>query len=163
PLGENITFSPIRVIVFVVSLIMLALLVAFMQYTQTGRAIRAAAQNKMAARLVGINVRETYAITFALCSAISAVTGAMFAVFSTIVPTFGQPLTLRAFSITALGGLGKIEGAVVGGMLLGLVESYVGGYVNTGWQVAAAFLLLVVFLIVRPQGLLGGLKSVPEE
>src|SRR5258708_16503265 len=133
-LGDNITFSPIRVFVFVLSLVMMALMVAFIQYTQTGRAIRAAAQNKMTARLVGINVNATYAITFALCIAITAATGAMFAGFSTIVPTFGQPLTLRAFSITALGGLGKIEGAVVGGLVRGLGGSYVGGSMNTGGQ-----------------------------
>jgi branched-chain amino acid transport system permease protein len=159
---ENVTLSPVRVIVFFLSLVIMGLLILFMQRTSIGRAIRAAAQNKMAARLVGIDVKETYAITFGLSIAVAAAAGAMMSGFTAIVPLLGAPLTLRAFAITALGGLGKIEGAVVGGLVLGLTESYVGGYVNTGWQVAAAFLLLVFFLIVRPQGLLGGLRPIPE-
>jgi branched-chain amino acid transport system permease protein len=161
-ISQNLTLSPVRVIVFLLSLVMMGLLLIFMQRTRTGRAIRAAAQNKMAARLVGIDVKETYAITFAISVAFAAAAGAMLSGFSAIVPLLGAPLTLRAFAITALGGLGKIEGAVVGGLVLGLTESFVGGYINTGWQVAAAFLLLVFFLVVRPQGLLGGLRAMPE-
>jgi branched-chain amino acid transport system permease protein len=157
---SSIVLSPIRLIVCVASLVLMGLLVLFIRHTRIGQAIRASAQNKMAARLVGINIKETYAITFAVGVAVAAASGALMAGFTVIEPYLGARLTLRAFAITALGGLGKIEGALVGGMVLGLVESYVGGYVNTGWQVAAAFLLLVFFLVVRPQGLLGGLRAV---
>jgi branched-chain amino acid transport system permease protein len=162
-IAENITLSPVRVIVFVLSLIMVGTLALLLQRTRAGRSIRAAAQNKMAARLVGINVKETYAITFAIAVAVAAAAGAMSASFTTIVPFLGPSLTLRGFAVTALGGLGKIEGALVGGMVLGMVESYVGGYVRAGWQIAAAFLVLVFFLVVRPQGLLGGLRTTAAE
>lgn len=159
---DRITLSPVRVIVCFLSLIVGGMLTAFMRYTSLGRAIRASAQHKMAAKLVGIDVKEVYALAFALSVAVAGASGAMMSSFTTIVPSLGTPLTLRAFAVTALGGLGKVEGVLVGGMVLGLVESYVGGYINTGWQLAAAFILLVVFLIVRPQGLLGGLKATVE-
>jgi branched-chain amino acid transport system permease protein len=162
-IAENITLSPVRVIVFVLSLIMVGAVALLLQRTRIGRSIRAAAQNKMAARLVGINVKETYAITFAIAVAVAAAAGAMSASFTTIVPFLGPSLTLRGFAVTALGGLGKIEGALIGGLVLGMVESYVGGYISAGWQIAAAFLVLVFFLIVRPQGLLGGLRTTAAE
>jgi branched-chain amino acid transport system permease protein len=162
-IAENITLSPVRVIVFVLSLIMVGAVALLLQRTRIGRSIRAAAQNKMAARLVGINVKETYAITFAIAVAVAAAAGAMSASFTTIVPFLGPSLTLRGFAVTALGGLGKIEGALIGGLVLGMVESYVGGDISAGWQIAAAFLVLVFFLIVRPQGLLGGLRTTAAE
>jgi branched-chain amino acid transport system permease protein len=124
-----------------------------------GYAIRAAAQNEMAARLMGINIREVYAITFGISLALTAMAGAMMGTFQPITPVDGPTWTLRAFAIVALGGLGKVEGVVVGGLVLGIAESLVGGYVNTGWAVATAFILLVFMLIVRPQGITGGLVT----
>ncbi len=158
----GITLSPIRLIVCVVSGIIIIGMIVFLRYTDTGRAIRAAAQSKMAARLVGINIKETYALTFAIAIAATMAIGALFSGFLTLTPSLSYPYTLRAFTITVLGGLGRINGAVVGGFLLGLLESYVGGYINTGWQIAASFILLVIMLLVRPQGLLGGLRSATE-
>ena len=76
--------------------------------------------------------------------------------FQPITPITGDPWTLRAFAIVALGGLGRVQGVLMGGMVLGLVESYLGGYWSTGWAVTAAFVILVVILLVRPQGIAGG-------
>ncbi|RMG85900.1 MAG: branched-chain amino acid ABC transporter permease [Chloroflexi bacterium] len=145
-----------------VSVLMIAGLVLFLTRTRTGYAIRAAAQNKMAARLMGINIYETYAITFGLSIALTAIAGAMMGTFQPITPVNGPPWTLRAFSIVALGGLGKVQGVVLGGLLLGLVESFIGGYVGVGWAIAAVFIILVLVLIIRPQGLTGGLMPVEE-
>lgn len=162
-IAQGITLSPVRLIVCALSFMITTGIIFFLRRTNTGRAIRAAAQNKMAARLVGINIKETYSITFAISIAATMAIGALFSGFLTLTPSLGYTYTLRSFTITVLGGLGRINGAVVGGLLLGLLESYVGGYINSGWQIAASFILLVVMLLIRPQGLLGGLKSATEQ
>lgn len=155
----SVTVPPVRLIMLVVAILMIVGLVLFLRYTRTGYAIRAAAQNEMAARLMGIDINEVYAITFGISLALTAMAGAMMGTFQPITPVDGPAFTLRAFSIVALGGLGKVEGVVVGGIVLGLAESLVGGYVSTGWAVAVAFILLVVMLVLRPQGITGGLVS----
>lgn len=157
----SITVPQTKLFTVIISIGMIYALARFLNRTRIGYAIRAASQNKMAARLMGINIKETYAITFAISLAMTGIAGGMMGTFIPITPISGPPWTLRAFSIVALGGLGKIEGVVVGGFVLGLAESYIGGYINVGWAVAVAFLMLVITLIVRPQGLTGGL--VPSE
>ncbi len=167
----DVTLPQDKTYVVIVSFMMFFGLIWFLRYTRIGQAIRAAAQNKFAARLVGINIKETYAITFGIALASTAVAGAMMSTFQPITPINGSRWTLRAFAIVALGGLGRIQGVLLGGIILGLTESYIAGYlpeVNdmipqweitnaTGWAVAASFILLVVMLVVRPQGLTGGL------
>lgn len=167
----EITLSQDKTYIVLVSIILIAVLVWFLRYTRTGYAIRAAAQNKLAARLVGIDINETYAITFGIALAMTGIAGGLMGTFQPITPVTGARWTLRAFAIVALGGLGRIQGVVMGGLILGLTESYIGGYlpqindaipqfeiVNaTGWAIAASFILLVVMLVLRPQGVAGGL------
>jgi branched-chain amino acid transport system permease protein len=157
--------------VILTSIVLIVGLVWFLRYTRTGYAIRAAAQNKLSARLVGIDIYETYAITFGIALAVTAVAGALMGTFQPITPVLGARWTLRAFAIVALGGLGRIQGVVIGGFVLGMTESFIGGYlpkinkaipqieiVNaTGWAIAASFILLVIMLVLRPQGISGGL------
>lgn len=178
PLGiiPERSFPDIRVpeaktYVILTSIVFIAALIWFLRKTRTGYAIRAAAQNKQSARLVGIDIYETYAITFGIALAVTAVAGALMGTFQPITPIAGARWTLRAFAIVALGGLGRIQGAVIGGFLLGMTESFIGGYlprlneaipqieiVNaTGWAIAASFILLVIMLVLRPQGISGGL------
>jgi branched-chain amino acid transport system permease protein len=161
-LSESLTVSPVKLITVVISMFLMVGLVLFLRHTRIGYAIRAAAQHKMAARLMGINIYETYAITFGLSLGLTAMAGAMMGTFQPITPVAGPIWTLRAFAIVALGGLGKVQGVVVGGLVLGLAESYIGGYVNTGWAAAAAFMLLVLMLVLRPQGITGGLVAAEE-
>ena len=158
-LGE-VTIAPAKLITIIVSVVMIAGLVLFQKRTRTGYAIRAAAQNKMAARLMGIDIKETYAITFGISLALTALAGGMMATFQPIAPVNGPPWTLRAFAIVALGGLGNVQGVIVGGFVLGLAESFMGGYIGTGWAIAASFIVLVVTLVLRPQGITGGLVPV---
>ena len=157
--------------VILISVVLIVALLWFLRKTRTGYAIRAAAQNKQSARLVGIDIFETYAITFGIALAVTAVAGALMGTFQPITPIAGARWTLRAFAIVALGGLGRIQGVVIGGLVLGIVESYISGYlpkindaipqveiVNaTGWAIAASFIILVIMLVVRPQGISGGL------
>lgn len=161
-LGGAITVSPTKLFTVLVSMLMIAGLVAFLRYTRAGYAIRAAAQNKMAAKLMGININEVYALTFAISLGLTAMAGAMMGTFQPVSPVNGPIWTLRAFAIVALGGLGKVQGVVVGGIVLGIAESYIGGYIGIGWAIAVAFIMLVVMLVVRPQGITGGLVPVEE-
>lgn len=159
--GTDLTISLPKLYTIIISVLMIVGLVVFLRYTRVGYAIRAAAQNKMAAKLMGINIKEVYAMTFAVSLALTAMAGAMMSTFQPVTPTTGPAWTLRAFAIVALGGLGKVQGVVVGGLVLGVVESYIGGYIDIGWAITAAFIMLVVMLVLRPQGITGGL--VPTE
>jgi branched-chain amino acid transport system permease protein len=127
-----------------------------------GKSIRAAAQNREAARIVGIEIGTVYAITFAICIAITGVAGMLLSPTQAIFPFMGAPLTLKAFAITAMSGLGSIPGALAGGLVLGLIEVFIATYVpgiGTNLGVVSSFVLLVVVLVTRPQGLFGGLKA----
>jgi branched-chain amino acid transport system permease protein len=162
PLTASLTVPPNKLLISIVSIFMAFGLSLFLRRTRLGYAIRAAAQNKMAARLMGIDVRETYALTFGISLALTAAAGAMMGTFQPITPVTGPPWTLRAFAIVALGGLGSVRGVIAGSLVLGLIETYIGGYADVGWAIAATFVILVIALIMRPQGITGGLRTVEE-
>jgi branched-chain amino acid transport system permease protein len=160
-----VTVPVTKSVILVVALVIMVTLWSFLHRTRLGKSIRAAAQNKQAAKIVGIDVRSVYAITFGICIAITGVAGTMISSTQAIFPFMGPPLTLRAFAITALAGLGSIPGALFGGILLGIIESMIGIYVSgigTNLAIVSAFVLLVVVLITRPQGLMGGLRPIGE-
>lgn len=161
----SVTFPVTKTVIMALSLIIMTALWAFLHKTRTGKSIRAAAQNKQAARIVGIDIKRAYAITFGICIAITGAAGAAVSSVSSVFPFMGAPLTLRAFTITALAGLGSIPGALMGGVILGIVESMIGVYVagvGTNLAIVASFVLLVLILITRPQGLFGGLRPHEE-
>ena len=115
---------------------------------------------------VGIEIDQVYAITAGICIALTAAAGAMISLTVPVYPFMGPPFTLKAFTITALGGLGRVPGALIGGMVLGLTEVMIARFVpviGTNLGVAISFVLLVVVLIVRPQGILKGLRPLDEE
>lgn len=162
----DLTFSNIKTLVFIGALIMLAALYLFLHYTRLGKSIRAAAQNKTAARMVGIEIDTVYAITFGICVALTGAAGMLISPTQAIFPFMGPPLTLRAFTITALGGLGSIPGALLGGLILGITETMIATFVprvGTNLAIVASFAILVIILITRPQGLLSGLRPMQME
>jgi branched-chain amino acid transport system permease protein len=147
--------------ILLIALIMMVLLHLFLQRTRLGKSIRAAAQNREAARIVGIVIPIVYALTFAICIALTAGAGTLISPIAPIFPFMGAALTLKAFAITAMSGLGSIPGALVGGLVLGLIETFVATYVpgiGTNLGIISSYVILVVVLVVRPQGLFGGLK-----
>ena len=161
----NITIPVTKSVVLVAALLIMAMLHLFLQRTRLGKSIRAAAQNREAARIVGIEINHVYAITFAICVALTGVAGMLISPTQAVFPFMGPPLTLKAFAITALSGLGSIPGALMGGMMLGLVEIFIATYVpgiGTNLGIVASFVILVVVLVTRPQGLFGGLKPVEQ-
>ncbi len=162
-LTDNLTVPVTKFWILVIALGVLAGLSGLLSRTRLGKGIRAAAQNREAARIVGINVSKVYLITFALCIGITGAAGALVSPVLAVQPFQGPPLTLKAFAITAMAGLGSIRGALGGAMVLGLVEAglaiYVEG-VGTNLAVVASFVILVAALVLRPQGLFGGLRPV---
>ena len=162
----GITFPIVKSIIFGAALLCMLGLHLFLQRSRMGKSIRAAAQNRTAARIVGMDINRTYAVTAGICIAITAAAGAMLSPTQAIFPFMGPPLTLKAYTITALGGLGRIPGALMGGVVLGVTETMVSRFVpgiGTNLGVAISFVILVLILILRPQGLLGGLRPVDPE
>lgn len=153
----------VMVINALVAVVVLTALWVFLHRTRTGRAMRAAADNHEACRVVGIRLRRIYGLALAGGIALTFVAGALLSSVKPIFPFMGPPLTLKVFVIVTLGGLGSMRGIVAASVLVALVESYIGAFVpeiGTGLGVAVAFVLLVIVLAVRRGGV-GGAREVP--
>jgi branched-chain amino acid transport system permease protein len=125
------------------------------QKTTLGRAMRATFQDPMAAQLAGIRTAHIYGFTFALGAALAGAAGMLLGSIYVVQATIGGVITLKAFVVVILGGMGSFAGAIVGGLILGVVEALWGGYVATGYVDAIGFALVIVMLLVRPYGLFG--------
>jgi branched-chain amino acid transport system permease protein len=161
----NVVLPITKTYVLIGALIMMTGLYVFLQRTRFGKSIRAAAQSKEAARMVGIEIDKVYAATFAICIALTGAAGMLISPHSSINPFMGSDWTLKAFAITAMSGLGNIPCALMGGMVLGLVENLLATFipgVGSNVGIISSFVLLVLVLVTRPQGLFGGLKASQE-
>ncbi len=147
--GGQISFSNVKMLAFVLSMILGGCLVVFMRKSRLGQAIRATAQNPRAARVLGIDTDRVYALTFALNAAICGAAGALVAMAYTVHPYIGLPYTIRAFMIVIVAGLGNIFGVVLAGLGLGAAENVASFILGSQFQLAFVFSLLVVVLIWR--------------
>ena len=137
-------------------------LTLFTEKTRIGKAMRACSEDKAAAQLMGVNVNQTISVTFAIGSALAAVAGVlMCSAYSSLSPTTGSLPGIKAFTAAVFGGIGSIPGALLGGILLGLIETFTKAYITTDLSDAVVFAVLIVVLLVKPSGLLG--KYVPEK
>ncbi|MDA8434177.1 MAG: hypothetical protein M0Z60_14630 [Nitrospiraceae bacterium] len=153
--------SYLQAAIIVVSGVMMVSLQAFVMKTKTGKAMRAVAQDKTMASLLGINVDKVISITFVVGSGLASVAGVMVAAYYGLVNYFiGYIAGIKAFTAAVLGGIGSIPGAMFGGILLGLVESLGASYISSEYKDAYAFVVLIGILLVRPGGLFG---KAPEE
>ncbi|MGG3962076.1 branched-chain amino acid ABC transporter permease, partial [Geobacillus stearothermophilus] len=144
------------------SLVLMVLLQFIVHRTKIGKAMRAVSHDAEAARLMGINVDNTISATFAIGSALAGAAGVIFGIYYTkIEPLMGILPGLKAFVAAVLGGIGIIPGAMVGGLLLGVIESLVSGLGYSLWRDGVAFVILILILIFRPAGLFG--KNVREK
>jgi branched-chain amino acid transport system permease protein len=145
-----------RVAVVLVSVVVMVALFLFVQKTKTGTAIRAAAIDQDAARLMGIDVNRVILIVFVIGPALGGGAGLLVGLYyGQINYTMGWLYGMKAFTASILGGIGNIPGAMVGGLLLGVVEALGAGYLSTQWKDAFSFFVLILILIARPSGLLG--------
>ncbi len=145
----------VRLAIFAIALIITAGLYFFISKTKTGNAIKATSLDKEAAQLVGVDIGKMYALTFAIGGALAGAAGSLLAIISAISPYMGGPYTLKAFVICVLGGLGSTIGLIIGGVVLGMAESIGTITLGPGYSDAIAFILLVVILAIRPEGILG--------
>lgn len=145
-----------RIIVIVSSLLLMLALYAFINRTRMGTAIRAVAIDQGAAKLMGINVDRVISLVFFLGAGLGGVAGVMVGMYyGQIDFTMGWSYGLKAFTAAILGGIGNIPGAMLGGLLLGVIEALGASYLAMAWKDAIAFLVLILILIIRPTGLLG--------
>ncbi len=152
-------FSKSRVVAFLFAAALTAAAFLFLTYTRTGKAIRATSQSRDVAMVCGIDVGAVHRLTFGIASALAAAGGALIAVIVAIQPEMGQMWTFKSFLVIVLGGAGNYPGAFVGGMLLGLVEQLASLFLTTQLSEVVAYVLLVIVLLVRPTGLLGGRQT----
>jgi branched-chain amino acid transport system permease protein len=156
PLGLGVTISNQQIIILVVSLALMFALRFIVLQTRVGKAMRAVSYNPTAAALMGISVDRIVTFTFMLGSMLAAAAGVLVALQNPkIEPLMGIMPGLKAFVAAVLGGIGNIPGAVLGGLVMGIAEVMVVGYVSPTYRDAIAFVLLIVILLVRPAGILG--------
>ncbi len=152
----QLKISVTTVVNVVVCVVVMLALTWFTGKTKMGKAMRACSEDKGAAQLMGINVDTTISMTFAIGSALAAVAGVLYmSSYPILVATTGSMPGIKAFTAAVFGGIGSIPGALLGGLLLGIIEIFAGGYISTQLQNAIVFAVLIVVLLVKPTGLLG--------
>jgi branched-chain amino acid transport system permease protein len=152
-----------RLIAFAVSMVLMVALILWLRFAELGRAVRAVAQRRDAALLMGIDVNRMYLLSFMVSAALGAATGAMVSFLLTISPFMGFHMLIKGFAIVVLGGLGSIGGTLIAAFLLAFAETGVAYYVHEGggWAEGVALVVLLVVLILRPRGILG--QAVDDE
>jgi branched-chain amino acid transport system permease protein len=143
------------VVIFVVALLLTAGTSLLLLRTRLGQAIRAVRMDADAARLYGARTGSIYAVTFGLGAGLAGAAGALISMVDSITPLMGLSYTAKAFTVTVLGGMGSMLGAMVGGVCLGLIEAFAGTLLGAGYQDMMGYILLIVILIVKPTGLFG--------
>ena len=160
--AAGVYIDGITLITLVVTAVIMVGLTLFINKTRMGKAMRAVSEDRGAAELMGINVNHTIALTFAIGSALAAIAGALLcSSYPTLQPTTGSMPGIKAFTAAVFGGIGSIPGAMIGGVLLGVIEILGRAYVSTELGDAFVFAVLIVVLLVKPTGLLG--KKVSEK
>ncbi len=144
-----------RLVTFLVAVAMMVALLLFLNRTYMGRAITAVSQDRMAAVLMGIDVKWVYIMAFGIGIALVGVAGAVLTPIYSVFPTVGQYFGMAAYVVVVLGGMGSVVGAMVGGLIIGVVEALSGYYISPSLKEAVYFVIFIIVLVVRPSGLLG--------
>ena len=160
-LGDVVVPST-AIVTIVANIIIMLALTAFTGKTKVGKAMRAVSEDKGAAQLMGINVNFTISLTFAIGSGLAAIAGVLLcSSYPTLMPTTGSMPGIKAFTAAVFGGIGSIPGAMLGGILLGIIEIFAKAYISTELSDAIVFAVMIIVLLVKPTGLLG--KKITEK
>ena len=149
----DITVTQQRIGVILVASAMIAATYWFIKHTRMGKMMQATAQNPEGAALSGINTKYVHAYTFALACALAALSGALVGPTAMLYPTVGDWAVLKGFIVVVMGGMGSVTGALLGGLILGVAESLGGGYISLGFKEAIGYAIIIVVLLLRPNGL----------
>ena len=159
--GE-LTISSVSIVTVLACIVIMIVLTLFTQKGKLGKAMRAVSEDKGAAQLMGINVNTTISTTFAIGSGLAAIAGVLLcSAYPTLMPTTGSMPGIKAFTAAVFGGIGSIPGAMIGGILLGIIEIFSKAYISTQLSDAIVFGVLIVVLLIKPTGLLG--KKITEK
>ena len=155
-IGHWVTIPTIRLVAFLMVIIISFILFFILNRTNLGRSIRATSQDLDAARLTGVDVARTYSITFGMGVAAAAAAGTLWSILFPISPIMGGELTLKSFVVVIIGGLGSMLGPIIGGLALGVTEAFGSTWFGSTYENLIGFSILVLVLILRPKGILGG-------
>ncbi len=157
----SITIYVVQIVIFVISVILMIALSYWLSKTKAGKALRASAENLKAASLLGVNTKRIITLTVILASAMGGIAGILVGMaFNSVTPQMGLSMGLKGLAIIILGGMGSVRGAMAGGLILGLSETFVVAFGDSGYRDAIAFIIIIIILLVRPQGLFG--TAAPE-
>jgi branched-chain amino acid transport system permease protein len=154
--GGQLSISVITCVTIAACIVIMIALTWFTSSTKMGKAMRACSEDKDAAQLMGININTTISVTFAIGSALAAIAGVLLcSAYPTLTPTTGSMPGIKAFTAAVFGGIGSVPGALLGGVLLGVIEIFAKAYISTQLSDAIVFAVLILVLLVKPSGLLG--------
>jgi branched-chain amino acid transport system permease protein len=151
----GIFVAQLRMVVIITSVTLVALVTILLLKTKTGKSVRAVAQNRHAAVLMGVNVNFVSSVVFGISSALGVAAGALIGALLALAPGVGESFAVKGFAVLILGGLGSLPGAILGGLILGVSESLAAGFLSSAYKDVISFLIMILVLLVMPQGLMG--------
>ena len=151
----GIFVAQLRMVVIVTAVTLVAVVTLLLLKTKTGKSVRAVAQNRHAAVLMGVNVNFVSSVVFAISSALGVAAGALIGALLALAPGVGESFAVKGFAVLILGGLGSLPGAILGGLVLGVSESLAAGFLSSAYKDVISFLIMILVLLVMPQGVMG--------
>lgn len=152
----SVTIYVVQIIIFVISILLMMGLSIWLSKTKAGKALRATAENLETASILGVDTKRTIIMTVVIASAMGGIAGVLVGLaFNSVSPQMGLAIGLKGLAIIILGGMGNVKGAMVGGLILGLAETFLVAYGDSGYRDAIAFIMIIIILLLKPQGIFG--------
>lgn len=152
----SVTIYLVQITIFVISVILMIGLSIWLSKTKAGKALRATAENIETASILGVDTKKIITLTVMIASGMGGIAGILVGMaFNSVSPQMGLSMGLKGLAIIILGGMGSVKGAVVGGLILGLSETFLVAYGDSGYRDAIAFIMIILILLIRPQGIFG--------
>lgn len=156
----SVTIYAVQIVIFMISILLMMGLSFWLSKTKAGKALRATAENLETASILGVNTKRTITMTVIIASAMGGIAGVLVGMaFNSVNPQMGLSIGLKGLAIIILGGMGNVKGAMAGGLILGLSETVLVAYGDSGYRDAIAFIMIIVILLLKPQGLFGSKTS----